>query len=145
MAQIKCVCISTQRKTSAKNIHQCQAASDGLAGDIHQGWGERQVSMLPMDCVQDYFSTQGNPIEYGHFGENLVIDGLDWETLSEGQLLSAGTVKFQIIRIGAGGPKSDAYHGKKVCAPMEGFFVFCKILQGGTLQEGMEIVKEDRK
>ena len=74
-----------------------------------------------------------------------MIDGLDWETLSEGQLLSAGTVELQIIRIGAGGPKSDAYHGKKVCAPMEGFFVFCKILQGGTLQEGMEIVKEDRK
>ena len=117
MAQIKCVCISTQRKTSAQNIHQCQAALDGLAGDIHQGWGERQVSMLPMDCVQDYFSAKGTPIEYGHFGENLVIDGLDWETLSEGQLLSAGTVKLQIVRLAREVPSQMPTMEKKYALP----------------------------
>lgn len=145
MAQIKCVCISTQRKTSAKNIHQCRAALDGLDGDIHQGRGDRQVSMLPMEPVQDYFSKQGTPIEYGRFGENLVVEGLDWDGLTQGQKLTVGTVKLQIVRIGAGGPKSDAYQGEKVCAPMEKFFVFCKILQEGILKEGMEITKEDQQ
>ncbi len=145
MAQIKCVCISTERKTSAKDIRRCQAALDGLAGDIHQGKGVRQISLLPMDCVYTYFTEKGEPIQYGRFGENLVIGGLDWDALQEGDLLRAGTALLEIIRIGAGGPKSDAYKGEKVCAPMEKLFVFCKILQEGMLQEGMEIVKEDRK
>lgn len=143
MAQIKCVCISTERKTSAEDIHQCQAALDGLAGDIHKGHGPRHVSMLPMDAVQTYFTEKGTPIQYGRFGENLVVEGLDWEHLQEGDRLRAGNVQLEIIRLGAGGPKSDAYKGKKVCAPMERYFIFCKILQEGTLQEGMDITKEE--
>lgn len=145
MARIQCICISTERKTSAKNIRQCRACIDGLDGDIHQGKGLRQISLLPMDQVSAYFAEKGASIQYGRFGENLVIDGLDWETLQEGDLLRAGCVLLEIIRIGAGGPKSDAYKGEKVCAPMEKLFIFCKILQEGMLQEGMEITKEDRK
>lgn len=144
MAQIKCVCISTERKTSAQNIHECRAALDGLAGDIHQGQGPRQVSMLPLDAVQTFFSENSTSIRYGRFGENLVIDGLDWPSLQVGDLLRADTVLLKIIRLGAGGPKSDAYKGKKVCTPMKKKFIFCQILQEGTLREGMEIAKEDQ-
>ena len=145
MAQIKCVCISTKRKTSAQNIHQCQAALGGLSGDIHQGMGDRQVSMLPMDAVEAYFTKKGDPIQYGRFGENLVVEGLDREHLQEGDLLRAGTVLLKIVRLGAGGPKSDAYKGEKVCAPMEKHFIFCKILQEGLLQEGMDMAKEENR
>lgn len=144
MAQIKCVCISTERKTSANNIHECQAALDGLAGDIHQGQGPRQVSMLPLDAVETFFSENNESIRYGRFGENLVIDGLDWPSLRVGDLLRADTVLLKIVRLGAGGPKSDAYKGKKVCAPMEKKFIFCQILQEGTLREGMAIAKEEQ-
>lgn len=144
MAQIRCVCISTARKTSAQNIHECRAALDGLAGDIHQGQGPRQVSMLPLDAVQTYFSKNNESIQYGRFGENLVVDGLDWPSLQVGDLLRADTVLLRLIRLGAGGPKSDTYKGKKVCAPMEKDFIFCQILQEGTLCEGMEIIKEEQ-
>lgn len=145
MAQIKCVCISTKRKTSAENIHQCQAALDGLEGDIHKGHSDRHVSMLPMDAVQTYFAEKGESIQYGRFGENLVVEGMEWTHLQEGDLLRTGTVQLEVIRLGAGGPKSDAYKGEKICAPMEKLFIFCKILQEGTLREGMDIAKEDRQ
>lgn len=145
MGQVKCVCISTERKTRANNIHQCHASLDGLDGDIHQGMGERQVSLLPLEEVHAYYKGRWEPACYGSFGENLVVDGLDWGSLHVGALLRAGDVRLEVIRIGAGGPKSDAYKGKKVCAPMEQRFVFCKILQEGVLQEGMEIVKEQGK
>ena len=118
---------------------------DGLDGDIHQGKGPRQISLLPMAQVSAYFAEKGEPIQYGRFGENLVVDGLNWGTLREGDFLRAGSVLLEIIRIGAGGPKSDAYKGEKVCAPMEKLFIFCKILQEGMLREGMEITKEERK
>lgn len=145
MAQIKCVCISTKRKTRAENIHQCQATLEGLEGDIHKGHSHRHVSMLPMDVVQAYFAEGGSPIQYGRFGENLVVEGLGWEHLQEGDLLRAGTVQLEIVRLGAGGPKSDAYKGEKVCAPMEKYFIFCMILQEGTLREGMDIAKEEKE
>lgn len=144
MALIKCVCIDTKPKTSAENVHRCTAAKSGLAGDIHFGHATRQVSLLPMNQVQDYFSKRGEPIRYGQFGENLVVEGLDWDSLQKGDLLRAGTVVLEITRIGAGGPKSAAYKGDKICAPMEQLYVFCKILEEGTLEENMEITKETK-
>lgn len=142
MAQIKCVCINTKPKTSAENVHSCPAGKKGLEGDIHLGHETRQVSLLPMEQVQDYFSKRGEPVRYGQFGENLVVEGLDWESLQIGGRLRAGTVLLEITRIGAGGPKSEAYKGDKICAPMEKLYIFCKVLEEGTLTENMEITKE---
>lgn len=144
MAQIKCVCISTRRKSSAVNVHQCQATFKGLEGDIHFGMGEKQVSLLPMEQVGKYFAARGEDILYGRFGENLVVEGLEWDGLHEGDRLRAGAVLLEIVRIGAGGPASDAYQGEKVCSPMEEFFVFCKILTEGMLQEEA-VIREEKK
>lgn len=144
MATIKCVCISAERKTSAASAGQCRATLRGLVGDVHYGKGTRQVSMLPWERVSEYFSEKGEPVCYGRFGENLVVDGLDWESLREGDLLCSGEVLLEVVRLGAGGPKSDAYQGEKVCAPMEKWFVFCRILREGLLQENMGLYKEEK-
>lgn len=144
MAQIKCVCIDTKPKTSAENVRRCPAGKSGLAGDIHLGHQTRQVSLLPMEQVRDYFSKRGEPIRYGQFGENLVIEGFDWDGLKKGDLLRAGTVLLEITRIGAGGQKTEAYKGEKICAPMEKLYIFCRILEEGLLEENMEITKETK-
>lgn len=145
MARIKCVCISTRRKTSAENVRQCRATCEGLAGDIHFGMGKKHVSMLPMEQVGRYFASRGEEIHYGRFGENLVVEGLEWDNLQEGDRLRADSVLMEIVRIGAGGPASDAYRGEKVCTPMEAFFVFCEILEEGMLQEGAAMYKEEKE
>lgn len=141
MALVKCVCISTRRKSSAENVHQCMATREGLAGDIHFGMGEKQVSLLPIERTDVYFAEQGEEVRYGRFGENLVTEGLDWEKLHVGDRLRMDKVLLEIVRIGAGGPASDAYQGEKVCTPMEEFFVFCKVLQEGMLREGITVFK----
>lgn len=141
MALVKCVCISTKRKSRAENVHQCMATCKGLTGDIHFGRGEKQVSLLPMERVEAYFTSRGEEVLYGRFGENLVVDGLDWNGLHEGGRFRLDEVILEIVRIGAGGPASDAYQGEKVCTPMEEFFVFCRILQEGMLREGVSICK----
>lgn len=144
MAQIKCVCISTRRKSSAENVHQCQATLKGLEGDIHFGMGEKQVSLLPMEQVGKYFAGRGEDVLYGRFGENLVVEGLRWDELRKGDRLRTEDVLLEIVRIGAGGPASDSYRGEKVCSPMEEFFVFCKILKEGMLREEAAIREEKR-
>lgn len=144
MAQIKCVCISTRRKSSAENVHQCRATLQGLEGDVHFGMGEKQVSLLPMEQVDRYFADRGEDILYGRFGENLVVEGLEWKELRIGDRLRAGETLLEVVRIGAGGPASDAYQGEKVCSPMEEFFVFCRILKEGMLREEAVIREEKR-
>lgn len=151
MGILKCVCISDARKTSARNIHRCSVTTKGLLGDIHYGLGQKQVSMLPYDRVKAYFceasqdelcsggKAKETAVVYGRFGENLVVDGLHLEELHPGDILYSQDVILEVVKIGAGGPASDAYQGEKICSPMEPYFVFCKVLQGGTLSEGQTI------
>ena len=59
--------------------------------------------------------------------------------IKEGNRFRCKDVLLEVVRIGAGGPASDAYKGEKVCSPMEPWFVFCQILKEGILEEGAEI------
>ena len=145
MARILCVCISKERKTSSQNIHECEADLQGLVGDVHYGMGERrQVTLLPYEKVKPYFDETGQPVRYGRFGENLLTEGLDWNVIEEGSRFRCGDVLLEVVRIGAGGPASDAYKGEKVCSPMELWFIFCQIIEPGILKEGAEIVLIDK-
>ena len=140
MAKILCVCISKERKTSSQNIHECEADLQGLVGDVHYGMGGRnQVSLLPYEKVKEYFDKSDETFRYGRFGENLLVEGINWETIKEGNRFHCKDVLLEVVRIGAGGPASDAYKGEKVCSPMEPWFVFCQILKEGILEEGAEI------
>ena len=140
MGKILCVCISKKRKSSAQNVHECAATQQGLVGDIHYGMsGRKQVSLLPYRQVRAFFEQTGTDIVYGRFGENLLVKGIDWENIQEGTRFACGDVILEVVRIGAGGPASDAYQGEKVCTPMEPYFVFCRILKEGILKENEEI------
>ena len=144
MAKILCVCISKERKTCSQNIHECEADLQGLVGDVHYGMGGRkQVSLLPYEKVKEYFEQSEEEFRYGRFGENLLVEGINWNSIAEGNRFRCGDVLLEAVRIGAGGPASDAYKGEKVCTPMEPWFVFCQILEAGRLREG-EIILQQR-
>lgn len=145
MAKILCVCISRERKTSSQNIHECEVTLQGLKGDVHYGMGGRkQVSLLPYEKVKPYFDETGESVRYGRFGENLLTEGLDWNSIEEGSRFRCGDVLLEVVRIGAGGPASDVYKGEKVCSPMEPWFIFCQIIESGILKEGAEIEPIDK-
>ena len=114
MAKILCVCISKERKTCSQNIHECEADLQGLVGDVHYGMGGRkQVSLLPYEKVKEYFEQSEEDFRYGRFGENLLVEGIDWNSIAEGDRFRCGDVLLEAVRIGAGGPASDAYKGEK--------------------------------
>ena len=84
MAKILCVCISKERKTCSQNIHECEADLQGLVGDVHYGMGGRkQVSLLPYEKVKEYFEQSEEEFRYGRFGENLLVEGIDWNSIAE--------------------------------------------------------------
>lgn len=87
MAKILCVCISKERKTCSQNIHECEADLQGLVGDVHYGMGGRkQVSLLPYEKVKEYFEQSEEEFRYGRFGENLLVEGIDWNSIAEEQI-----------------------------------------------------------
>ena len=85
MAKILCVCISKERKTCSQNIHECEADLQGLVGDVHYGMGGRkQVSLLPYEKVKEYFEQSEEEFRCGRFGENLLVEGINWNSIAEG-------------------------------------------------------------
>ena len=104
MAKILCVCISKERKTCSQNVHECEADLQGLVGDVHYGMGGRkQVSLLPYEKVKEYFEQSEEEFRYGRFGENLLVEGINWNSIAEGNRFRCGDVLLEAVRIGAGG------------------------------------------
>lgn len=48
----------------------------GIEGDAHVGKWHRQVSMLSFEKIEA-FREKGADVDFGAFGENLVVEGFD--------------------------------------------------------------------
>ena len=142
MGKILAICISKQRGVQKKPINEI--ADWGIEHDAHGGDWHRQVSLLSADKIED-FRKNGVRVGYGAFGENLVVSGLDFAKLSVGTLLRAGEVLLEMTQIGKECHAHCAvYHQVGDCImPREG--VFAKVLTGGVLHPGDELVIEERK
>ena len=107
----------------------------GIQGDAHAGKWHRQVSLLSYDKIEE-FRARGADVEYGAFGENLVVKGIDFRTLPVGTRLRCGDVVLEITQIG-----KECHHGCQIfqkmgecIMPREG--VFAKVIRGGIIRTG---------
>lgn len=139
MGKVIAVCISEQKGTKKINIGKANFIEDfGLEKDAHAGNWHRQVSLLSSDKVED-FRRKGIDIPDGAFGENLLVEGIDFKELPIGTKLSCGEVLLEMTQIG------------KIChndceirrqmgdciMPREG--VFAKVLKGGVIEIGDDL------
>lgn len=139
MAIVKAICISEKRGVEKKTIDKAHFIKDfGIEGDAHAGNWHRQVSLLPYDKVKA-FNEKGAAVEHGAFGENLVVEGIDFRTLPVGTVFEVGTVKLRMTQIGKECHSHCAiYHRMGECImPREG--VFAEVLQEGEMQIGDEM------
>lgn len=144
MGKVIAVCTSPQKGTQKKNVHQGEFVEDwGIQGDAHAGKWHRQVSLLSYDKIQA-FRARGAQVEDGAFGENLVVEGIDFAVLPVGTHFRCGDVVLELTQIG-----KECHHGCLIfqkmgdcIMPREG--VFAKVLHGGVIREGdiLEIVEE---
>ena len=83
-------------------------------------------------------------MEDGAFGENLVVEGIDFRSLPVGTRLCCGEVILEMTQIG-----KECHHGCQIyqkmgdcIMPREG--VFAKVIRGGKIRIGDEMkVAED--
>ena len=139
MGEIKAICISEKRGTQKKEISQAQIITDwGIEGDAHAGKWHRQISLLSMEKIED-FKRKGAEVDFGAFGENLIVEGYDLRLLPVGTRFQIGNVVLELTQIGKEcHSHCEIYKKMGDCImPREG--VFTKVIHGGSIKKGDQI------
>ena len=142
--EIRAVCISERKGTQKTNVKKgVFIRNHGIEKDAHAGSWHRQVSLISADKIEE-FRSRGADVEYGAFGENLVVEGIDFRNLPVGTRLRCADVLLEMTQIGKECHTHCAiYHQVGDCImPREG--VFARVLEGGTIQTGDVMVIEPR-
>lgn len=145
---VKGICISEKRGTKKVEINEATFIKDfGIENDAHGGNWHRQVSLLALNKIED-FRAKGADVDFGAFGENVIIEGFDFRNLPVGTRFYCNDVILEMTQIGKEcHSHCQIYHSVGDCImPREG--VFARVIQGGTMKVGdtveMEEVKADR-
>lgn len=139
---VKAVCISERRGTEKKPVDKAMfKAGYGIENDAHAGSWHRQVSLLSYDKVQE-FNARGGQAQTGAFGENILVEGLDFRNLPVGTRLYCGEVILKMTQIGKEcHTHCQIYQRVGDCImPREG--VFAEVVQGGMIRTGDEMRAE---
>ena len=140
MGKVLAVCISEKKGTQKKNVGSAVFMEDwGLEGDAHAGKWHRQVSLLSGEKI-DAFRAKGAEVEDGAFGENLVVEGIDFAKLPVGTRFRCGEVVLELTQIGKECHNGCAIFQKmgECIMPREG--VFTRVLKGGKVSVGDEMI-----
>ena len=146
MGKILALCISEKKGTLKTEINEANFIEDfGIENDAHAGKWHRQVSLLEFNKI-DEFRKKGANVDFGAFGENIVLEGIELHTLPIGQLINIGDVLLEVTQIGKKcHDKCQIYYQVGECImPKNG--IFTKVLKGGKVKVGDEcsLVKSDK-
>ena len=100
MSKVLAICISKHKGTLKNEVSEANFIEEfGIEGDAHAGKWHRQVSLLAFEKIDDFRNKGGN-VDFGAFGENLVVDGIELHKLPVGQQLQVGEVLLEVTQIG---------------------------------------------
>ena len=136
MGKVLAICISEKKGTLKNEINEAKFIEDfGIENDSHAGKWHRQVSLLEFNKI-DEFRKKGANVDFGAFGENLVIEGIELNTLSIGQKIKIGDVLLEVTQIGKKcHDKCQIYYQVGECImPKNG--IFTRVLKGGKVRVG---------
>lgn len=139
MGKILAICISEKRGTAKFEIPEANIVPEwGIDGDAHGGKWHRQISLLAFEKIED-FRAKGANVDFGAFGENLVVEGFDLRNLPVGTRFIIGEAELELTQIGKECHSHCAiYHSVGDCImPREG--VFTRVIKGGRIKVGDEI------
>ena len=136
MSTVLAICISKHKGTLKNEVSEANFIEEfGIEGDAHAGKWHRQVSLLAFEKIDDFRNKGGN-VDFGAFGENLVVDGIELHKLPVGQQLQVGEVLLEVTQIGKEcHDKCAIYYQVGECImPKNG--IFTRVLKGGKVKVG---------
>lgn len=132
---IRGICISKKRGTAKYPVETAKIVPDwGIEEDAHGGKWHRQISLLALEKIED-FRKKGADVDYGAFGENLIVEGFDLRSLPVDSEVKIGdTVKLKVTQIGKEcHSHCEIYHRMGDCImPREG--IFAEVIEGGMIK-----------
>ena len=135
-SKVLAICISKHKGTLKNEVSEANFIEEfGIEGDAHAGKWHRQVSLLALEKIEDFRNKGGN-VDFGAFGENLVVDGIELHKLPVGQQLQVGEVLLEVTQIGKEcHDKCAIYYQVGECImPKNG--IFTRVLKGGKVKVG---------
>lgn len=134
MGKILAICTSEKKGTLKNEVEEAKFIEDfGIENDAHAGKWHRQVSLLSFERI-DEFRNKGAKVDFGAFGENLVVEGIEVEKLPVGQKIKIGDVLLEVTQIGKKcHDRCNIYYQVGDCImPRNG--IFTKVLSGGVVR-----------
>ncbi len=141
MARIESICTSKAKGTAKVQCTQVEVIPHhGIVGDAHAGDWHRQISILPLEHIDD-FNAKGASVHFGDFGENLVISGIDFSELRVGDRLFCNGVVLELTQFGKQcHTRCQIFERMGDCImPRHG--IFAKVIVGGALCVGDTVVE----
>ncbi len=100
MGKILATNISEIKGVQKRNVHSVKLIEEhGIEHDAHAGKWHRQVSLLSYDRIEE-FKAKGAQVNDGDFGENLIVQGIDFRTLPLGTKFLCNDVILELTQIG---------------------------------------------
>jgi len=139
-AKVIAICKSDIKGTSKKSVPEAEFIEDwGIKNDAHSGKWHRQISLLSKEKI-DAFNLKGANVEYGAFGENIVLEGYDLKELPIGSIIEIGdSVVLRVTQIG-----KQCHSGCDIALrmgecimPTNG--IFAKVITGGKVSINNDI------
>lgn len=139
MGRVIAVCISEKRGTQKKNIKEGNFIENfGIENDAHGGNWHRQVSLLSYEKIEEFNEKGANVIE-GAFGENLVVEGIEFTSLPIGTRFKCNEVILELTQIGKECHNHCEIYKKMGDCIMPRNGVFAKVIVGGKIKCGDEM------
>lgn len=133
---IRGICISEQRGTAKYPVEAAFLKLGwGVDKDAHGGNWHRQVSLLGLEKIEE-FRARGAEVDFGAFGENIIVEGFDLRNIPVGTQFQIGEAVIEMTQIGKDCHTHCEIH-KRVgdcIMPREG--VFAKVISSGAIKVG---------
>ena len=138
MGKILAICTSPKRGTVKTEVPSAVLTPEwGIVSDAHGGNWHRQVSLLSAEKIEAFRKKIW--VDYGAFGENLVIEGFDFRNLPVTSRFAIGDVVLEMTQIGKECHNDCVIKQQtgECIMPREG--VFARVIAGGEIRVGDEV------
>jgi molybdopterin adenylyltransferase len=151
MGKVEAICTASRKGGKKSACPSARfVAHQGIEGDAHAGPWHRQVSLLAAEDIEGMRRSGLPDLTFGDFAENLVVSGVDLESLGLGSRLRlAGEVELGITQLGKECHQRCAIYQQTGDCIMPRLGLFARVLRGGTVGAGdpvevLEVVPRSR-
>jgi MOSC domain-containing protein YiiM len=106
----------------------------GVEGDSHAGLGQREVSLLGIEAVEELSRVHGVQAGPGSFAENITTRNVDLVSLPIGARLAIGEAVLEVVEIGKP-PRQPTLTASRAirCCPRT---ASCRVVRAGRVRSG---------